>query len=112
MVYIEEGLWVSVPDMLRAVYAAASIALDGKLLIIGGGADVGSGVTLANVLEYDPEKDNWKQLPSLRTARYDCNVTVLEGDVVVMGGFGISQHDTACQQATDLHVISCVISSW
>ena len=58
VVYIEEGLWVSVPDMPRAVYAAASVVLDGKLLVIGGRADVGSGVTFANVLEYDPKEGN------------------------------------------------------
>ena len=74
-----ERRWVSVPDMPRAVLCAAAMELEGKLLVIG-------GVTCSSVFEYDPGCRCWKQLPSMRQARYGCAVTVLGGSVVVMGG--------------------------
>ena len=81
-----ERRWVSVPDMPRVVSDASAVALDGKLLVIGGW-DIDENV-LSAVLEYDPGDGSWKELPSLLTARYQCRVTVLGGDVVVMGGNG------------------------
>ena len=81
-----ERQWVFVPDMPRAVFGAAVVALDGKLLVIGGFFVDGS-VHRPNffaVLEYDPGDDSWKELPSPLTARSFCTVTVLGGNVVVM----------------------------
>ena len=83
-----ERRWVSVPDMPRAVEAAAAVVLDGKLLVIGGfNTDLGA---LSAVLEYDPEDRSWKELPGLLTACSHCHVTVLGGDIVVIGGLGAS----------------------
>ena len=48
------------------------------------------GLAWSKVLEYNPGDRSWKQLPSLLTARSRCAVTVLGGDVVVMGGTGLS----------------------
>ena len=62
-----ERRWVSVPDMPRAVSNAAAVALDGKLLVVGGCSN--DGDTLSAVLEYDPGDGSWKELPSLLTAR-------------------------------------------
>ena len=85
-----EQRWVSIPDMPRAVEDAAAVALDGKLLVIGGwNKDLG---TLSATLEYDPEDGTWKELPGLLTARSWCAVTVLGGDIAVVGGFG-SNHE-------------------
>ena len=78
-----ERRWVSVPDMPRAVEAAAAVALDGKLIVIGG---VNSGLISRATLEYDPGDGSWKELPGLLTGRFGCAVTVLGGDIVVMGG--------------------------
>ena len=82
-----EQRWVSVPDMPRAVTGAAAVALDGKLLVIGGtsGPD-GNNRLRSAVVEYDPGDRSWKELPSLLTARAFCTAVVLGGDVVVMGG--------------------------
>ena len=84
-----ERRWVSVPDMPRGVYAAGAVALDGKLLVIGGR---GRGL-LSAVLEYNPEDRSWKDLPSLLTARAECAAAVFGGDAVVMGGFAIIGDD-------------------
>ena len=62
--------------------------MDGKLLVIGG--EDGSGRCLSTVLQYDLGDRSWTALPSLLTARAYCAVTVLGGDVVVMGGWGVS----------------------
>ena len=77
---------VSVSDIPKALRGAAALALDGKLLVIGGDNHFQGGRSA--VLEYDPEHGSWKTLPSLLTARKFCNVTVLGGDVVVLGGYG------------------------
>ena len=81
-----ERRWVSVPDMPRSVESAAAVALEGKLLVIGGvhwdmNGDI---VVLSAVIEYDPKDGSWKELPSMLTARYSCAVAVLGGDVVVL----------------------------
>ena len=80
-----EWRWVSVPDMPTAVVGAAAVALDGKLLVIGGSDR--TIAPLAAVLECDPADRSWKDLPRLPTARTKCTVTVLGGDVVVLGGY-------------------------
>ena len=72
---------MSVPDLPIAVEDATVVALDGKLLVIGGRKS-------AAVLEYNLADHNWRTLPSLLTARSGATVTVLEGNVVVMGGYG------------------------
>ena len=84
-----ERRWVSVPDMPRAVTGAAAVALDGKVLVIGGW-DSSPCFPLTTVLEINLGNRSWKPLPSLLTARAFCTVTVLEGDVVVIGGDGLS----------------------
>ena len=62
------------------------MALDGKLLVIAGyTSDAFDGDTLPAVLEYNPEDHSWKELPSMLTVCYFCWVTVLGGDVVVLG---------------------------
>ena len=87
--YLEvEPQWVSVPDMPRAIISPSVVALNGKLLVIGGYQKPDgnrSGPTCA-VLEYNPADRSWKELPRLLTARYRCAVTVLGGDVVAIGG--------------------------
>jgi hypothetical protein len=80
----QQQRWVSVPDMPRAVSAAAAVAFDGKLLVVGGRDSDGN--TLSAVLEYDLGDGSWKELPSLLNARSRCVVIVLRGDVVVLGG--------------------------
>ena len=80
-----ERRWVSVPDMPREVWHAAAVAFEGKLLVIGGVGAASS--SLSAVVEYDPRDGSWKELPSLISARHSSVVTVLEGDVVVMGGW-------------------------
>ena len=90
-----EKRWVSVPDMPRSVSGAAAVALDGRLLVIGGeDSDFGGGCDddyhdfFPAVLEYNPGDRSWKELPSLLTARSYCAAPVLGGDVVVLGGLG------------------------
>ena len=71
-----EQRWVSVLDMPREVWDAAAVALDGKLLVIGG-VDPDTGEALSAVLEYNLVDRSWKELPSLLTGRSSCAATVL-----------------------------------
>ena len=77
------------------------VALDGKLLIIGG-TDSSNINVISAVLEYNPEDRSWNGLPSLLTARSKCTATVLGGDVVVMGGCYFDDDDD------DFHPLSSV----
>ena len=77
-----EDVWVAVPDLPIAVARATVVALDNKLLVIGG-SDSDA------VLEYDPANQTWKTLPHLLEKRSEAAVTVLEGNVVVMGGYAV-----------------------
>ena len=79
-----ERRWVSVPDMPRAVFGAVAVALEGKLLVMGG--EEGDSHMHRAVAEYDPGRRSWKELPGMLQARTCSTVTVLGGDVVVMGG--------------------------
>ena len=54
-----ERRWVSVLNMPRAVKGAGAVALDGKLLVIGGIDTPGN--YLPAVLEYDPADCSWKE---------------------------------------------------
>ena len=78
-----ERRWVSVPDMPTAVTGASAVALNGKLLVIGGRD---KNEVLSAVLEYNPVDRMWKSLPSLLTVRIRCAATVLRGDIIVIGG--------------------------
>ena len=79
-----ERWWLSAPGMPREVWYAAAVAFEGKLLVTGGSDKAFE--CLSAVLGYNPGDGSWKELPGLLTARYNCAVTVLEGDVVVVGG--------------------------
>ena len=81
-----EQHWVFVPHMPGEVSSAAAVALDGKLLVIGGSNAGDTDEGFSPVLEYNLVDRSWKELPSLLTARSSCAATVLGGDVVVLGG--------------------------
>ena len=78
--------WMPVPDMPKAASSVTAVAMDGKILVVGGYDS--KSVYLSTVLEYNLGDCTWNALPSLLTARCMCAVTVLGADVVVMGGWG------------------------
>ena len=82
-----ERRWVSVPDMPIAVEAVPAVALDGKLIVIGGRNNDTGSPNFAK-LEYDPRDGSWKELPGLLAVRFFRAVTVLGGDIAVVGGHG------------------------
>ena len=106
-----ERRWVSVPDMPIAVWGAAAVALDGKLLIIGG-TDSSNINVISAVLEYNPEDRSWNGLPSLLTARSKCTATVLGGDVVVMGGCYFDDDDDAFHPLSSVERYNRRLQCW
>mmetsp|Transcript_118657 Transcript_118657/g.206634 ORF Transcript_118657/g.206634 Transcript_118657/m.206634 type:complete len:128 (-) Transcript_118657:279-662(-) len=81
-----ERRWVDVAAMMpRALKFAAAVALEGKLLVIGG-IDSDNRI-LSAVLQYDTRSGSWEELPSMLSARACCAATVLQGEVVVLGGW-------------------------
>ena len=98
---ISERRWVSVPNMPKQVCGATVVGLDGKLLVIGG-VDIG-GTIVSDVLEYNPAYREWKKLTRLRFARTECTVTVIGGDVVVMGGYNYGPISSVERYNSRLH---------
>jgi N-acetylneuraminic acid mutarotase len=63
-------------------------AFEDKVLILGGVADNPDGDVLDSVLEFDPEKNDCKELPPLPYPLYDMATVRWQDQVVVLGGCG------------------------
>ena len=99
---------MSAPDTPREVCYAAAVVFEGKSLVTGGSDKALE--CLSAVLEYDRGVGSWKELPGLLTARYDCAVSVLEGDVVVVGGWQASGHTSGRVRLVERY--SCRLQRW
>ena len=92
----EKARWVSVWDMPEAVFKCSPVAWNGKLLVVG--VYTNEGVIVSSIFEYDLN-GTWKTMPSLLFGRYRPVVTVVRGDVVVLGGFS---SDVACSDLAEI----------
>ena len=81
--------WTELPSMPFARFRHAAIALwDGSILVMGG-TTVQNGLFERfsdSVLRYNPEKEQWEELPSLLIGREYLSATVFHGRVIVIGG--------------------------
>ncbi|XXG50247.1 hypothetical protein AAC387_Pa02g4294 [Persea americana] len=76
--------WSMLAKMNVARYDFACAEVDGMVYAVGGyGAD---GESLCSVEVYDPEKNDWTIIESLRRPRWGCFACGFEGKLYVMGG--------------------------
>ena len=74
--------WRRGANMPVARAAHASVAINGKVYVIGGAGDVST-----SLWEYDPATDRWRtDLPKMAVAREHLAATALDGKLYVVGG--------------------------
>jgi hypothetical protein len=77
--------WVAKANMNTPRLSHASVALDGKIVVIGG---VSGGRAIAEVEMYDPMQDRWTALPPLPEPRVNHGAALCRnGQIIVAGGF-------------------------
>ncbi|KAG7463998.1 hypothetical protein MATL_G00182600 [Megalops atlanticus] len=64
-------------------YGLCSVSLNNKLYLVGG------QTTIADC--YDPERDEWRQLPAMKERRMECGAVVMGGCIYVAGGYSYSK---------------------
>ncbi|KAJ7565148.1 hypothetical protein O6H91_02G050100 [Diphasiastrum complanatum] len=76
--------WTKSSSMKTARYDFACVVLAGFVYVAGGlGAD-GEGLT--SVEMYNPEKDEWADITSLKSSRWGCFACAFQGKLHVLGG--------------------------
>ena len=91
------GAWTALLEMSTARMQFALVALEegtpgvppGGLLVAAAGRTIGSGVDegiTSSAEKYDPLKDEWSPIGSMKTPRYMCAGAALYGKVYVSGG--------------------------
>ena len=76
--------WDGLPPMHKRRSKAAAVALNGKVVVIGGQGR--RGIPLRSVEEYDPTCRRWRLIEPLHTARSGCAAVVVGGCIMVVGG--------------------------
>ena len=79
-----EGAWTQVASMATARGALGAVAVDGRLLAVGG-VDA-SGRDLATTEWYDPGRDEWTRGPNLARTRQHVGVAVRGRTAYAVGG--------------------------
>ena len=75
--------WRTIAD--TPVYYSSCVSLDGHVIAVGGLNSSQQPVSTIHV--YNPNTDSWKAISEMPTARYDCFVSVLsDNKLVVVGG--------------------------
>eukprot|EP00262_Sarcandra_glabra_P014040 TRINITY_DN4013_c0_g1_i2.p1 TRINITY_DN4013_c0_g1~~TRINITY_DN4013_c0_g1_i2.p1 ORF type:complete len:387 (-),score=67.89 TRINITY_DN4013_c0_g1_i2:23-1183(-) len=76
--------WSMLAKMNVARYDFACAEVDGTVYVVGGyGAD---GESLSSAEVYNPDKDEWTLIESIRRPRWGCFACGFEGKLYVMGG--------------------------
>ncbi|KAG9446169.1 hypothetical protein H6P81_012297 [Aristolochia fimbriata] len=76
--------WAELAKMNVARYEFACAEVDGLVYAVGGFGSDGESLSSAEV--YDPDKNEWSLIESLRRPRWGCFACGLEGKLYVMGG--------------------------
>ena len=80
------NVWTQRTDMLSARGAAAAVALNGNIHLIGGGAN--TALTTHHI--YFPVSDSWTTEANLSQARSGLTANVLDGKIYACGGYFLS----------------------
>jgi N-acetylneuraminic acid mutarotase len=84
---IERDRWTRVANMPVALNHAAAVAYKKHVYVLGGySARTSLDGEVATLYRYDPERDRWRQLPSMPTARGALAVGVIKGRLYATGG--------------------------
>ena len=84
--YLKDGNWTEMTMTARHDNQATVILENGKVAILGGTGNGGSG-TYANVDLYDPENHSFSALPAMKTSRGLFHGTAIGNDIVVSGNW-------------------------
>jgi len=88
------GAWRPVAPLPKPISGGLSLSDGDHLYLIGGW----NGETqVPDTLEYDPESDSWRELPSMNRARTDATGGVLENMLFVVGGYDGQNELTDCE---------------
>jgi N-acetylneuraminic acid mutarotase len=100
--YVLDGAsWRPVAPQPVARGAAAAQVVDGKIYVLGGGAD--EGTATADAAMYDPATDSWAALPPMPTPRQHVASCVFGHTIVVLGGWtGVGTETFAKAEAFDV----------
>jgi len=93
-----DASFTQLAQMQTGRYGHMSVALDGRVYVIGGEA---SGGSTASVEMYDPNTNTWITRAPLPAPRYQGTAAVANGKIVVVGGFASGVHPTAVYMSDD-----------
>ena len=96
-----DWVWHRITDV--PVYESTCAAVNGELVAVGGVDAV--YVTTSAVHKYNPTTDSWDIISNMPTARYDCFVTVLPtNEMMVVGGYTSNSllNDTGIVEITSI----------
>ena len=77
--------WEKIGDTPQARLRMSSVALNGKIYVIGGDTNAGGGGTLVEV--FDPAQNTWAEVANLNESRLSQTATVVKGKIYAIGGF-------------------------
>lgn len=77
------GRWTEGRPLPLAVGAPTAVAVDGSVVVTGGGDDAGGWVTPAT---WVLQGDRWERMPDLQVGRHGHGMAALDGAVYVFGG--------------------------
>jgi N-acetylneuraminic acid mutarotase len=87
---LKQGRWVAVPPLPTPRFATAALALNGRILVLGGAGYRPEGFTNFALSEsYDPEAQTWspEEQFSLPWRAAGVGACVLDGKLLIVGGF-------------------------
>lgn len=82
--------WESLAELPLGVASPGLVAVDGKLVIVGGEDqnewEDGKGWVTPSAWEYDPQEDRWSRLPDMKYERRGSGVAAVGNRVYAIGG--------------------------
>ena len=82
---LDSKTWRTVVPKMTSVRSAATVAIDGRMMVFGGSDANGS--VLATCEAFDPVTSEWKALPPMSTPRMCASAVAWEGRAFVIGGW-------------------------
>ena len=77
----------------------ASVALNGKIYVIGGSTNVGGGGTLVEV--FDPAQNTWAEVAPMQEIRFTPTASVVKGKIYTIGGRRLENDSLQTVEAYD-----------